>query len=136
MEQTGIVLVDSLFKPLGVCAGAVLSVFGIVKTVAAVLGMIRERRDAARKETEAQLTAIRTELAEIGQMQKRNADAIASLQCECLNRVFVEYVENQRPCAIQIKQSIAAMYEAYRLDRTHNHVAKDYLERLMALPTA
>ena len=77
---------------------------------------------------------IREDLGKIRTMEQANSDAIATLQCESLSHIFAEYVEKGKPCPISVKQAVAAMYEEYTKDARHNHVAKDYLERLMSLP--
>ena len=125
---------ELIFETIGVCAGAVVSVWGVVKIAAVLVRMIREKQGRHWRETEKVLEGIREELSRIGEMEKENSDAIATLQCESLCRVFAEYVEKSRPCPISVKQAIAAMYEEYTRDSRHNHVAKDYMERLMALP--
>ncbi len=126
--------VEVILESVGVCAGAVVSVWGVVRIVTAVVRAFRDRRGMQWKETEKKLEGIQQELRKLGEIEQANSDAIATLQCESLSHIFAEYVEKGRPCPISVKQAVAAMYEEYTRDARHNHVAKDYLDRLMALP--
>ena len=60
--------------------------------------------------------------------------AVATLQCDRLNQAFVNYVDRQKPCPMSVKASLSEMYTQYTRDGKHNHVAKDYLDRLIDLP--
>ena len=46
----------------------------------------------------------------------------------------VQYVEKEKACPMEVKQNIEEMYRLYVRDGKRNHVAADYLDRLMALP--
>ena len=130
----GLEKMELIFETVGVCAGAVVSLWGVVKIVAAISRFFREKRGRQWKEMEVRLEEIREDLGKIRSMEQANSDAIATLQCESLSHIFAEYVEKGKPCPISVKQAVAAMYEEYTKDARHNHVAKDYLERLMSLP--
>ena len=61
-------------------------------------------------------------------------DALAGVQWQFLNRFYVQYVEKEKACPMEVKQNIEEMYRLYVRDGKRNHVAADYLDRLMALP--
>ena len=125
---------EVVLRSIGVCAGALVSLWGVVKIVASLIDGAREKREKVFRELERRMEAVCKQLEGLEKLCRDNADSVASLQCECLNRSFAEYVEKGKPCPLSVRQSIAAMYEAYRRDETHNHLAQDYMERLMALP--
>ena len=125
---------EAALRTLGALLGSAVSALGAVKAVRALLGRRRARRLGETEEMRRALEGLREDLRRLESLVQENAEAVATLQCESLNNTFARYVEEGRPCPIPVKQAAAAMYEAYTRDSRHNHVARDYLERLMALP--
>ena len=100
----GLEEMELIFETVGVCAGAVVSLWGVVKIAAAISRFFREKRGRQWKEMEVRLEEIREDLGKIRTMEQSNSDAIATLQCESLSHIFAEYVEKGKPCPISVKQ--------------------------------
>ena len=115
-------------------AGCIVSVWGVVKIVILILDCLRKRRTKPFDAISNRLGEILGDLEQIKDEAKDNAEAIATLQLNALNTAFVHYVDHGRPCPMFIKTSLSEMYKQYKSNGERNHVATDYIERLIELP--
>ena len=116
-------------KALGAGAGAVLSIWGVVALIQKLPAWLNKRRE---KKMEP-LNQILEELKALRTDAEDTKAAVATLQCDRLNQAFVNYVDRQKPCPMSVKASLSEMYTQYKTDKKRNHVADDYIERIMDL---
>ena len=69
----GLEEMELIFETVGVCAGAVVSLWGVVKIAAAISRFFREKRGRQWKEMEERLEEIREDLGKIRSMEQANS---------------------------------------------------------------
>ncbi|GEM_PF-2646191 len=114
-------------------AGCVLSVWGVLKILGMILMWIRRRRTSPFRELDSKLENMMEQLRVIEKEARENTEAIATLQLNELSSAFVHYVDHNRPCPMSVKNGLSEMYKQYK-STGRNHVANDYMERLIGLP--
>ena len=124
----------AMFDAVGTIAGAVVSVWAVLKIIVTIRDLMRKRRDEPFSEIEGKLDTIINDVDQIKKDMQEQADAIATLQLNELNSAFVHYVDHGRPCPMSVKSSLGEMFKQYKSKAGRNHVAEDYIERLIELP--
>ena len=101
--------------------------------IACILMWIRRRRTSPFRELDSKLENMMEQLRVIEKEARENTEAIATLQLNELSSAFVHYVDHNRPCPMSVKNGLSEMYKQYK-STGRNHVANDYMERLIGLP--
>ena len=128
MTAENVAFVDTL-------AGCILSLWGVVKLILLFVDRCRKRRTQPFREIEEKLAGIMENLQAMDQQNKEQGEAIAALQLNELNTNYAYYVEKNRPCSNAVKTCLDVLYKQYTSVPGRNHVAQNFLEKLMALPT-
>ena len=123
-----------LLKTAGVAASSVLSIWGVCRIWESAARWIRKRHRQPMDSLSSRLERMEETLARLDGALLMQEEALAGVQWQLLNRFYLQYVEKEKACPIEVKQSIEDMYRQYVKDGKRNHVASDYLDRLMALP--
>ena len=147
---------------LGAAAGAIASVWGVVKIVDTIAAKLRSWLKARREKKEAPMRELLAEMREqrktldklvermetmeradtrrdekmsdIAKKVDRLEEGVATLQSDRLNQAYDFYVDKHHPCPLFVKGSLTRMHDQYTAGG-HNHLHESYMERLEACPT-
>ena len=123
-----------IFKSVGVAAGAMVSLWGVIRILESLRRMGKKRKEKPFAEIRDSVSAVESELGKMSAGMGHLEEAVTLVQRELLNQFYREYVERKQTCSLAMKQAIQGLYNQYVQNGKHNHLASDYLERLLALP--
>ena len=123
-----------MLKTAGVAASSILSIWGVIRLWESLGRHVRKKRSEPFEEISGRLERMERTLQALDANLLAQEEALAGVQWQFLNRFYVQYVEKEKACPMEVKQNIEEMYRLYVRDGKRNHVAADYLDRLMALP--